>query len=120
MAFNTEALGRRIGEIRRRRGLSQMALAEQIEKAPTISSIETGQRGMSIETFVSIANALNVSADALLIDSIENTERISGSFFAAAAFDCNEFERRVLLELLIASKEAIRKNKHFLRYKDVK
>ena len=43
MAFNTEALGRRIGEIRRRRGLSQMALAEQIEKAPTfISSIETG------------------------------------------------------------------------------
>ena len=45
MAFNTEALGRRIGEIRRRRGLSQMALAEQIEKAPTfISSIETGQR----------------------------------------------------------------------------
>ena len=52
MAFNTEALGRRIGEIRRRRGLSQMALAEQIEKAPTfISSIETGQRGMSIETF---------------------------------------------------------------------
>lgn len=32
MAFNTEALGRRIGEIRRRRGLSQMALAEQIEK----------------------------------------------------------------------------------------
>ena len=120
MAFNTEALGRRIGEIRRRRGLSQMALAEQIEKAPTfISSIETGQ-GMSIETFVSIANALNVSADALLIDSIENTERISGSFFAAAAFDCNEFERRVLLELLIASKEAIRKNKRFLRYEDVK
>lgn len=122
MAFNTEALGRRIGEIRRRRGLSQMALAEQIEKAPTFisSSIETGQRGMSIETFVSIANALNVSADALLIDSIENTERISGSFFAAAAFDCNEFERRVLLELLIASKEAIRKNKRFLRYEDVK
>ena len=111
----------RIGGIRRRRGLSQMALAEQIEKAPTfISSIETGQRGMSIETFVSIANALNVSADALLIDSIENTERISGSFFAAAAFDCNEFERRVLLELLIASKEAIRKNKRFLRYEDVK
>ena len=99
MAFNTEALGRRIGEIRRRRGLSQMALAE---------------------TFVSIANALNVSADALLIDSIENTERISGSFFAAAAFDCNEFERRVLLELLIASKEAIRKNKRFLRYEDAK
>jgi len=55
-----------------------------------------------------------------LIDSIENTERISGSFFAAAAFDCNEFERRVLLELLIASKEAIRKNKRFLRYEDVK
>ena len=32
MAFNKETLGLRIGEIRRRRGLSQMALAEQIEK----------------------------------------------------------------------------------------
>ena len=118
MAFNTEALGKRIGEIRRRRGLSQMALAEQIEKAPTfISSIETGQRGMSIETFVSIANALNVSADALLIDSIENTERISNSFFAAAAL---EFERRVLLDLLIAAKETMQKNKRFLRYEDIK
>ena len=79
-----------------------------------------GTNKVSLELFVSIANALNVSADALLIDSIENTERISGSFFAAAAFDCNEFERRVLLELLIASKEAIRKNKRFLRYEDVK
>ena len=111
MAFNTEALGKRIGEIRRRRGLSQMALAEHIE---------TGQRGMSIETFVSIANALNVSADALLIDSIENTERISNSFFAAAALDCNEFERRVLLDLLIAAKETMQKNKRFLRYEDIK
>lgn len=121
MAFNKETLGLRIGEIRRRRGLSQMALAEQIEKAPTfISSIETGQRGMSLETFVSIANALNVSADALLIDSIENSERISNSFFATVIFDCTEFERRILLDLLIASKEAIRKNKRFLRYESIK
>jgi len=110
-----------VGKVQLIHSVDSLRLAEQIEKAPTfISSIETGQRGMSIETFVSIANALNVSADALLIDSIENTERISGSFFAAAAFDCNEFERRVLLELLIASKEAIRKNKRFLRYEDAK
>ena len=33
MAFNKETLGLRIGEIRRRRGLSQMALAEQNEKS---------------------------------------------------------------------------------------
>ena len=119
MAFNKETLGLRIGEIRRRRGLSQMALAEQIEKAPTfISSIETGQRGMSLETFVSIVNALNVPADALLIDSIENSERISNSFFATVTFDCTE--RRILLDLLIASKEAIRKNKRFLRYESIK
>ena len=98
MAFNKETLGLRIGEIRRRRGLSQMALAEQIEKAPTfISSIETGQRGMSLETFVSIVNALNVPADALLIDSIKNSEQISNSFFAAVTFDCTEFERHILL-----------------------
>ena len=35
---------------------------------------------------------------------MEHTERISNSFFAAAP-DCNEFERRVLSELLIADTE---------------
>ena len=91
------------------------------EKAPTfISSIETGQRGRSLETCVSIANALNVPADALLIDSIKNSEQISNSFFAAVTFDCTEFERRILLDLLIASKEAIRKNKRFLQYDSIK
>ena len=60
MAFNTEALGRRIGEIRRRRGLSQMALAEQIEKAPTfISSIETHAPGaVGLTVFFSAATVL--------------------------------------------------------------
>ena len=85
-----------------------------------VFACETGQRGMSLETFVSIVNALNVPADALLIDSIENSERISNSFFATVTFDCTEFERRILLDLLIASKEAIRKNKRFLRYESIK
>ncbi len=52
---------------------------------------------MSLDTFVSIANALQVSADELLKDSIENTIKVSNHEFAAVIADCNEYEKRVLL-----------------------
>ncbi len=73
MALNYYSLGKRIRFYRKQRGLSQMALAEAVDCAPTfISYIENGQKHMSLNTMVLIANALHVSADELLVDSLEN------------------------------------------------
>ena len=115
MALNYVQIGKRVREIRIRRGISQLALAEMINKSPTyISYIESGLKCMSLDTFVSVANALHVSADELLMDSIENTIVVSNHELATVVADCNEYEKRVLLELAAAIKKAIRDNRHYL------
>jgi hypothetical protein len=65
---------------------------------------------MSLETFVLLANALNVSADELLTDSLENTINVTNHEFAVLLSDCNNCEKRILLEIATAAKKSIRDN----------
>lgn len=115
MALNFVQVGKRVSEVRKRRGLSQQRLAEIICKSPThISYIEGGLKCMSLDTFVAVANALQVSADELLKDNIENTIVVSNHEFAEMISDCSEYEKRVLLSIVASAKEALRENFHFL------
>ena len=115
MALNLVKIGKRVGEIRKDRGLSQQKLSENINRSPTyVSYIEGGLKCMSLDTFVSIANALQVSADELLMDSIENTIKVANHKFAAIISDCSEYENRILLEVILAVKKTIRENRHLL------
>lgn len=114
MAVNFISIGQKIKEIRKRRGLSQMALAELIDKTPAyLSYIENGSKSLSIDTFIQIANALNISADELLQDNLENTILVSNNAFATIISDCSEYERRVLLEAATALKTTLRSNRRF-------
>ena len=62
-------IGERIGDLRRRKGLTQDKLAERVADAgwtgATISRYETGEREMGITSFIAIADALNTSLDEL-------------------------------------------------------
>ena len=61
-------LGERIRELRRRRGLSQEALADAAGLDRTyISSCERGKRNVSLLTLYRIAAALDVEPSALLV-----------------------------------------------------
>lgn len=61
------ALGRRTAEARRERGWTQEQLAEEMGVAAvTVSRWETGQRGMSVATLATLADALGVSLGDLL------------------------------------------------------
>ena len=73
-----------------------------------VSYIESGTKSMSLETFVLIANELNVSADELLHDNLVNTVRVSNHRFAAELADCSEYELRILFDVLKAAKKALR------------
>ena len=78
MNLDYKAIGKRIKEMRKRRKLSQAELAEVIEKSTSyISYIEAGQKCMSLDTFVEIANALAVSTDllSLVSDSSSSVDR---------------------------------------------
>ncbi len=64
------AIGRRIRTARTARGLTQAALAEAVAvEEPTIRALESGRRGPSIETLLSLARALDLHAGVLLDDA---------------------------------------------------
>lgn len=70
-------LGRRIKEYRLKAMMTQEKLAEVIElSAVYISQIEHGRRKLSLESLVKIANALNVTIDILLMDSLNQNDDI--------------------------------------------
>ena len=66
------AIGSRIKEARERAHLTQEELAEKVDISPThMSVIERGVKTPKLDTFVKIVKALNLSADALLLDGMD-------------------------------------------------
>lgn len=111
MVFNNISIGKRLKAIRIKRGLTQQFLSELIQVSPTfISCLENGTRSMSLETLINIVNVLNVSADDLLIDHLENTILASNHIFADLLSDCSKYELNVLIDIVVAAKQALRTN----------
>jgi len=68
-----EALGRRISAQRKLCRMSREELARQAEISLSfLGHVERGTRKASLETLIAIANALNISTDFLLQDSLKN------------------------------------------------
>ena len=118
MVFNYIKLGKRVRSLRKKRGLTQMDLAESIDRATTyISYIENGRKSMSLDTFVAIANALHVSADELLKDSLDTTVIVTNHELSSLLEDCSEYERRVLTDVIEATKATLRSNRPYYQRK---
>ena len=118
MSVNYISVGQKIKEIRKRRGLTQAVLAEDAElSAAYISYIECGTKSLSIDALVAIANALNATADEILRDNLENTVRVSNHAFAGILADCTDYEKKVLYDVIVATKVSLRENKGYSRNK---
>lgn len=113
MELDNIRLGKRIKAARKRRGLSQMALSEVLDCTPNhLSYIENGNRGMSLARFVQLANALDTSADELLIDSLDHAAEAIDHEFSSIMADCDEYEKRILLSILFAVREVMGEDKN--------
>jgi len=109
MTINYERIGRRIRIARKRKHMSQVDLAALIERsAPYLSHIENGTKILSLDTLISIANALNVSADELLQDHVFNVSALANHAFSSLLHDCNEYEMRILLNTITTLKNTLR------------
>lgn len=65
--MENDKIGYRIKTLRKSKGMTQEHLSEAINVSPHyIYEIERGLKQMSLETFISIAHALDTSADYLL------------------------------------------------------
>lgn len=114
MALNYILLGKRIQTIRKKKGLSQAKLSEIIDKTPTyVSYIESGIKSPSLDTLILLANALGVTADMLLAESLDNHLLVDVGEYAELLNDCSPYERRVLIENARALKKTMREY-HFL------
>lgn len=67
--MNTSSIGKQIRKYREAKGWRQEDFAEKVGLSVTYTGmIERGEKVPKLETFITIANALGVSADLLLAD----------------------------------------------------
>ena len=72
MIYNVKESGRRIKELRKQKGYTQESFADIGISVRTYSGIESGAHSTSIDTFVEIAEKLNVSLDYVILGQREN------------------------------------------------
>lgn len=114
MELNFKAIGKRIKIARIKSNLTQETVADIIGVTPQhISNIETGNSSLSLTSLVSIANLLKVSADELLCDTVLSCKPVFEKEAQELFSDCNEYEIRVLVEVLRATKLSMRDVKMF-------
>ena len=78
--MNTESIGKRIRKFREHKGWRQEDFAEKIGLSVTYTGmIERGEKVPKLETFITIANVLEVSADQLLADVLTTGYDIKSS-----------------------------------------
>ncbi|WP_300563506.1 helix-turn-helix domain-containing protein [uncultured Acetatifactor sp.] len=78
--MDLKAIGVRIKEAREAKGFTQEQLAEIVGLSPThMSVIERGVKAPKLETFIKIANALNVTSDSLLLDVLDHSLQIAAT-----------------------------------------
>ena len=113
MELDYQAIGVRVRRFRKLQGLTQQALAERSDQEPSnISHIERGATKLSLPTLVSLANALGVTADDILCDSLERS-RVSFEREAAEILsDCSLWERKVITSTMRTLKESLRSARH--------
>ena len=94
-------LGKRIREYREKMHISQEVLSEKTGLSiVAISNIERGLNYPSFEHFIFIANALNVSADALLCDVVNESYVSKASDLSEKLKDVSPSKRNQILSMV--------------------
>lgn len=110
MGLDYQAIGIRIRRMRKARGMTQQVLAEISDQEPSnISHIERGATKLSLPTLVNIANALGVTTDELLCDSLPASNSVFEKEAAQLLSDCSQLELRIITETIRTLKENLRK-----------
>ena len=99
MATDYKALGKRISNARKQAGITQEALGEQLNMTRKHIS-ESAIKRPSLDALVDIANALDVSTDDLLVDSLMHSTSTSNSEIHRLLLDCNEIEQEILTRMV--------------------
>ena len=110
MELDYQAIGIRIRRFRKAQGLTQQTLAELSHQEPSnISHIERGATKLGLPTIVNIANALGVTVDDLLCDSLMNSKAAYEREIADILSDCTHPELKIITGTIRSLKDNLRK-----------
>lgn len=113
MELDYRAIGKRIKIERIKADLTQEKLAEMAGLSPThMSNVETGSTRVSLTLMVSIANALGVTLDDLMCDSVTHARVQFEQDIADILSDCDTYEIRMIADMAQALKDTLRKDAH--------
>ena len=97
--MDAQAVGQRIKAAREAKGLTQEGLAALVDLSPThMSVIERGIKVPNLDSFVAIANALDISADSLLVDVVDHAAEIVACEMSTRISNLPQRERMKLLD----------------------
>ena len=109
MAIDIKAVGGRIRACRLGAGLSQERLAELSDlSTPYVSHIERGAKGPSLGALIRLSAALGVTIDYLLAGSQPADPAAFMADAQTLLADCSLIDRRIVLQVALATKTALR------------
>lgn len=98
--MDRKALGEKIRSERIRMNLTQEQLAETAGLSTTyIGLIEHGQRAITLEKLIDLANIFHVSIDYLLTDSVESSEDADFALLKSLWMQSPQLARILLLDI---------------------
>ena len=109
MELDYKAIGKRIKFARIKADMTQEQLCGIIDLSPShMSNIETGTTKVSLTTIVNIANALSVTVDDLLCDSVKSARPQFERDIQRQLDTCDEYEIRLVHNVIQSVLEAVR------------
>lgn len=99
--MDLKSMGRRIKTARENKGYTQEQLAERLNlSVQHVSVIERGVKSPKMETFVKLANELEINADYLLEESLSVSSKIASSELYDMMDGISEKEKKRILEVV--------------------
>ena len=101
MDLNYDLIGKRIRQYREVKGLSQEELGAIISISNRhLSKVETGIKNPSLTLIIDIANALDVTANDLLVDYLTSSTISQKEEIVTFLNDCTPTEKAILMDML--------------------
>lgn len=111
MSINFELIGKRVRETRKQQKVTQGQLAEMTNlSVGYISNVETAKKKASLSALISISNALGITIDELLTGNQFYNPNDYQTDIDLIMHDCSPNEKRMIYELICATKSIIRDN----------
>lgn len=105
-----DLFGKRLRQQRKNQKITLEQLASKIDVSPNfLGDLERGKRSPSFDCLLRIINALNVSADVLLIDSVEAAEEPLADEIANKLKTLTPIQRGVVMDIMETVVEGLQK-----------